>query len=68
MPASGLDGARPSHAEQADDEGNEGVSQIPGVQAKSETLISRRVRETRIGLAEAGCRIGVGRVSSNGRL
>ena len=42
--------AAPLQAEQADDEGNEGVSQIPGVQAKSETLISRRIRETRIGL------------------
>jgi hypothetical protein len=37
-------------AERAADERHEGVSRIPGVRAGHETLIVRRVRETRIGL------------------
>jgi hypothetical protein len=38
-------------AEGAVDERHQGVSPMPGVQASGETLILRRVRETRIGLA-----------------
>ena len=46
---------------------NGAVSPIPGVQDSGETLISRRVRETRIGLAGA-VSAAAGRFSSNGRL
>src|SRR5262249_29989491 len=36
------------------DERHEGVSRLPGVRASGETLISRRVRETRIKLPQSG--------------